>query len=221
MLQPICFLKQTVLPGRVCFLHYSICAASVHAYPTAPYAASRRICSTAAWAAPGHCSTVQQTVLPGQIYLSYSSHCCPWRCLFYWSLFVCSPAACTVLSQQVVGLQHPLLQLKTSSSRCCIVRFVCLQEHVLHLYMCFCVTQYCICLQKPVWCCTFTYVSVYYCLCSNLICLTAAFRPISACASPGCICSTAVSQVPGVSGHTSLCGTATKRSITQRLCHLT
>jgi hypothetical protein len=41
------------------------------------------------------------------------------------------------------------------------------------------------------------YVSVFYCLCSNLICLTAAVRPISACASPGRICSTAFCAVPG------------------------
>jgi hypothetical protein len=100
---------------------------------------------------------LQQTVLPGQICLSYSSHCCPWRCLFNCSLFV--SLYCTIPGGTC--LQQPLLQLKTSLSRCYIVRFVCLQEHVLHLYMCFCVAHGRICLQEPVWCCTFTYVSVY------------------------------------------------------------
>ncbi len=126
----------------VSVLHYSICAASVHAYPTAPYAAFTRICSTAAWAAPGHCSTaamaawtdmsfLQQPLLLLEVSVLLQSVCLLSSSLYCTIPGGTWPTAFFAAAKDVSGF---------------IVRFVCLQEHVLHLFMCFCVAQYCLCL---------------------------------------------------------------------------
>jgi hypothetical protein len=86
----------------VSVLHYSICAASAHAYPTAPYAASMRVCSTAAWAAPGHCSTAARAA-PG--HCSTAAWAAPGHC---------STADCAAWTDMSF-FQQPLLPLKLSA----------------------------------------------------------------------------------------------------------